>query len=102
MSHIVVQRDHTLTLDQARQSAETLAAQLADHYEISHHWQGDSLHFERSGVSGQIDLEPGRLRVSVRLGFLLVPMKHRLEQEIQRQLEEMFPMSVSSICSGCG
>jgi putative polyhydroxyalkanoate system protein len=61
---------------------------LAERYEISHHWQEDSLHFERSGVSGQIDLEPGVIRISVRLGFLLASLKSRLEQEIHRQLDE--------------
>lgn len=90
MSHIVIHRSHELTLDQARQAAENVAAQLATHYDLSHHWQGDSLHFERSGVSGHIDLEPGTVRLNVRLGFLLVPLKHRLEQEIHRYLDEMF------------
>jgi putative polyhydroxyalkanoate system protein len=90
MTHIVVHRDHPLTLDQARQAAEALAAQLADHYDIDYHWQGDALHFERSGVSGHIALEPGTVRVSARLGFLLVPLKQRLEQEIHRYLDEMF------------
>ena len=89
MSHIVMHRDHELTLDQARAAAEALAGQLAERYDISHHWQEDSLHFERSGVSGQIDLEPGLIRVSVRLGFLLVSLKSRLEQEIDRQLDKM-------------
>lgn len=89
MSHIVIHRDHELTLDQARAAAEALAGQLAERYEISHYWQEDSLHFERSGVSGQIDLEPGVIRISVRLGFLLVSLKSRLEQEIDRQLDEM-------------
>jgi putative polyhydroxyalkanoate system protein len=88
MSHIVIHRDHELTLDQARETAETLAGQLAERYEISHHWQEDSLHFERSGVSGQIDLEPGVIRISVRLGFLLASLKSRLEQEIHRQLDK--------------
>lgn len=89
MSHIIIHRDHELTLDQARAAAEALAGRLAERYEISHHWQEDSLHFERSGVSGQIDLEPGVIRISVRLGFLLVSLKSRLEQEIDRQLDEM-------------
>lgn len=89
MSHIIIYRDHDLTLDQARQVAGSVAGQLAARYELSHHWQGDALHFERSGVSGQIALEPGRLRVSVRLGFLLVPMKYLLEQEIHRQLDRI-------------
>lgn len=90
MSHIIIHRSHELTLDQAHRAAETIADQLAARYELTHHWQGDSLHFERSGVSGHIDLEPGELRIDVRLGFLLVPLKHRLEQEIHRQLDELF------------
>jgi putative polyhydroxyalkanoate system protein len=90
MSHIVINRSHPLTLDQSRQAAETLAAQLADHYNIHCHWQGDSLHFERSGVNGQIALEPGQVRINARLGFLLVPLKHRLEQEIHRYLDDLF------------
>lgn len=89
MSHIVIHRHHELTLDQAREAAEALASQLAERYEISHHWQEHSLHFERSGVSGQIDLEPSLIRISVRLGFLLASLKSRLEQEIHRQLDEM-------------
>ena len=93
MSHIVIHRSHELTLDQARQAAETLAGQLAERYEVSYHWQDDALHFERSGVSGQIALEPGSVRINARLGFLLVPLKHRLEQEIHRYLDEMFQES---------
>jgi putative polyhydroxyalkanoate system protein len=90
MSHIVVHRVHELTLDQARQAAETLAAQLAERYDISYHWQDDALHFERSGVVGHIALEPGVVRINARLGFLLVPLRYRLEQEIHRYLDEMF------------
>lgn len=89
MSHIVIHRTHTLTLDQARQAAETLATQLAARYEISYHWQDDALHFERSGVSGCIELEPEAVRISVRLGFLLVWQKVWLEQEINSQLDEV-------------
>ena len=88
MAHIVIHREHTLTLEQARELAEALVGELAERYEISHHWQEDSLCFERSGVSGQIDLEPGLIRISLRLGFLLVALKSRLEEEIHRQLDE--------------
>jgi len=98
--HIVIHRDHSLTLDQAREATETIASQLADRYEVSHHWQDDSLHFERSGVSGQIDLEPGAIQVNVRLGFLLAPLKHRLEQEIQRELDEGFGPAPDSVLCG--
>jgi putative polyhydroxyalkanoate system protein len=92
MSHIVIHRDHALSPDEARQAAETLVTQLAARYEISYHWQDDTLHFERSGVSGCIKLEPGVARVNVRLGFLLIPMKPALEQEIHRRLDDTFPI----------
>ncbi len=97
MTHIVIHRAHALDLDEARQAAETLAAQLAARYEINYHWQDDTLHFERSGVSGCIELEPGVVRVNVRLGFLLIPMKHALDQEINRQLNEAFPTLEAAI-----
>ena len=90
MSHIVIHRDHPLTLDEARQAAENLAVQLAERYDLSHHWQDDTLHFERSGVGGQIELEPGTLRINVRLGFLLTTLKYKLEQEIHAYLDELF------------
>ena len=97
MSHIVIYRDHALSLNEARQAAETLAVQLAARYEISYHWQDDTLHFERSGVSGCIELEPGVVRVNVRLGFLLIPIKPALEQEIHRQLDAAFPIQDESV-----
>ena len=90
MSHIAIHCAHSLPFDQARQAAETLVTQLAARHEISYHWQDNALHFERSGVSGCIELEPGAVQVNVRLGFLLVWQKTWLEQEIHRQLDEMF------------
>ncbi|MCB1776088.1 MAG: polyhydroxyalkanoic acid system family protein [Candidatus Competibacteraceae bacterium] len=90
MSHIVIHRDHSFTRDQAREVAETIAMQLANRYEINHHWQDDSLHFERPGVNGQIDLEPSAICINVRLGLLLTPLKYQLEQQIHRELDTIF------------
>ena len=90
MSHIDIHRLHELTPEQAREAAETLIVQLAERYEIGYHWQAACLHFERAGIGGQIDLEPGSVRINARLGFLLAPMKSLLEQEIHRQLEHAF------------
>jgi putative polyhydroxyalkanoate system protein len=90
MSHIKINRPHDLTIDRAREIVEILATRLTDRYECHTHWQDDSLHFERSGIAGQIDVEPGMVRVSAQLGFLIAPLKHRLEEEIHRYLDEGF------------
>ncbi|HUM94114.1 MAG TPA: polyhydroxyalkanoic acid system family protein [Candidatus Competibacter sp.] len=90
MSHIVIHRSHQLAREQVRQAAEQLIERLAQRYEISYHWQDDSLYFERTGIGGQIDLEPDAVRINARLGFLLAPLKSILEQEIHQQLDQLF------------
>jgi putative polyhydroxyalkanoate system protein len=90
MFHININRAHNLTAEQAREVVETLADQLTDRYEGHSHWQDDSLHFERPGIAGQINVVPGMARVSAQLGFLLAPLKHRLEEAIHQYLDEGF------------
>ncbi|MBL8259095.1 MAG: polyhydroxyalkanoic acid system family protein [Candidatus Competibacteraceae bacterium] len=90
MSHIAIHRAHRLNPEQVRQATEEFIARLAERYEITYHWQGDSLYFERTGIGGQIDLEPGAIRINARLGFLLAPLKSVLEQEIHQRLDEFF------------
>lgn len=96
MSHIVIYRPHELSHEQARQAVETLISQLAERYEVDYHWQEDSLYFTRTGVGGQIDLEPGAIHINIQLGFLLAPIKSALEQEIQRQLDLVFHIPCTS------
>jgi putative polyhydroxyalkanoate system protein len=57
---------------------------------MSSRWEGDVLHFQRSGVDGHIALQPKELHVSAQLGFLLSAMKGTIEQEIKRVLGERF------------
>ena len=88
MSHIVIQRAHSLGLEQVRVLAETLAVHLAERYQLAYHWQEDALHFKRTGVKGQIDLAADAIQVQVQLGLLLAMMKSQLEQAIAEQLDE--------------
>mgnify|MGYP003615640849 CR=1 FL=1 len=90
MSHIAIRHSHSLTVAQARQAAEALAAQLADRYAVRTYWEEDTLHFERLGINGQLLLEPGQIVLDAHLGFLFAPLQLRLEQEIYRHLDEIF------------
>lgn len=89
MSQISISRTHALSLDQARTTAEALAGELAARYALNHYWQENSLHFQRTGVTGQIDLEPGIIHINVRLGLLMAALKSYLEPEIDRKLNEI-------------
>lgn len=90
MAHIEILRPHTLGRDRARESAENVAEQLNEHFSLDYYWEGDALCFERSGVSGQMEVAELEVRVKVRLGLMLSPMKGRLEREINHYMDKVF------------
>lgn len=90
MSEIVVTRVHGLTLKKARASAEHIAAELAEEFDIDYEWDGNTLEFSRTGVSGSIVVTKKEVEIRARLGFLLMALRSRIESEIHRFLDDEF------------
>ncbi|MFN7136040.1 MAG: polyhydroxyalkanoic acid system family protein [Thermomonas sp.] len=83
MSRIDIRHAHALSKAQARKAVEEVARKLQERFEVDCAWQGDALHFSRSGVDGQI-------HVHAKLGFLAAMFKEPIEAEIRRVLKEKF------------
>jgi putative polyhydroxyalkanoate system protein len=90
MSTIDIHHPHSLPATQARKAVEEVAEKLDARFGMQSRWEGDVLHFSRSGVDGHIALGPKELHVTAQLGFLLSAMKGSIEQEIRRVLSERF------------
>lgn len=90
MSHIDIRHTHNLPHDQARRAVDEVARKLGERFGAESRWEGDTLHFSRSGVDGHIALQPRQLHVYAKLGFLLSAMKGPIEGEIRRVLDERF------------
>lgn len=90
MSGIDIRHPHSLPLDKARAAVEEVARKLAERFEVDCNWQGDTLHFNRSGVDGRIALSPKDIHVTATLGFLVGMFKDPIESEIRRVLQERF------------
>lgn len=88
MSNIDIQHAHSLSDDKARSAIGEVAEKLQERFDVTTRWEGQVLHFTRSGVDGAIELLPGVVRVKAQLGFLLSAMKGMVESEIQRVLAE--------------
>jgi putative polyhydroxyalkanoate system protein len=69
---------------------EKVAARMHEKFDLEGRWQGDTLHFSRLGVNGQIAVSADAIRVRAELGLLLAPLKGMVEQEIRRKLDEHF------------
>jgi len=87
---IDIRRKHGKSLEDAQQIADDLAQDLADKFAIDYGWDGDTIVFERLGVSGEIDVDAEVVHVRAQLAFLLTYLEPKVEKEINRYLDEHF------------
>ena len=90
MPSIDIKHGHSLPAARARKAVEEVVVKLGKKFGLDYRWEGDTLHFARSGVDGRIRLLPKQLHVTAQLGFLFAAMKGPIEAEIKRYLDERF------------
>lgn len=89
MADIKVVRKHHATVAQAKKIAQKTADDLAAEYDLKSEWDGDTLHFSRSGVSGAMAVSENQIRIDAKLGLVLSAFKARIEQHIEHRLDEL-------------
>ena len=77
MSTIEIRHPHSLAPAQARKAVKDFAVKLGERFGLDYRWEGDVMHFKRTGVDGHIALQPGELLVNAKLGLLFSAMKGR-------------------------
>ncbi len=91
MAHIDVIRPHDLGLDGAREAAEEVAAELQGEFSFRTHWEGDTLVARGAGFDAQFLADHEEVRVLVKLGLVLRPMRRRIHHEIEAYLDRYIP-----------
>lgn len=87
---IDIRKSHSMSLEDAQQVADDLAQDLADKFSIDYGWDGDTIVFQRTGVSGEIDVDEECVHVRAELAILLTYLEPAVEKEINRYLDEHF------------
>jgi putative polyhydroxyalkanoate system protein len=90
MPSIAITRKHSKPIADGKKAINRLAKAIAERFDVEYGWEGNTLHFERSGVNGRIALGKGTIEVHAELSFLLTPIKTAIEREIERQLDKEF------------
>jgi putative polyhydroxyalkanoic acid system protein len=88
MSKIHIVRRHTLSLKDARAEVERIAQRVEREFGADYAWDGDTLNFARSGISGRITVTEEALDLTVRLGLLLSALKGQIEEQIVIKVDE--------------
>lgn len=90
MSDIHARKEHTMSLEEAKQTAQKLADQLQKEFQLDSQWQGNTLNFTRSGVKGKLDVTEKDVTVDISLGFMLKAFKGKIQTEIDKNIDKMF------------
>jgi putative polyhydroxyalkanoate system protein len=90
MAEITIIQEHTLTPKKAREAAQKVAEKLADEYDLEWEWEGDVLHFERSGVQGNLTLNKKHAEMFIKLGFLMGAFASTIEAKVAENMKKVF------------
>ncbi len=83
-----IRRSHNLGLEEARNRADLIAADLQQQFSLRSNWQGDALHVRGNGVTGQLKVDEQNIELDVRLGFALKLMEGPIRSAIERMIDE--------------
>lgn len=89
MSEIRYKREHHLSVKEAKKVAQKAADDLGREYDLVSEWDGDTLHFHRSGVDGHMHVTAHYIDLNVKLGFLLRPFRSAFEHHIERNIDTL-------------
>jgi putative polyhydroxyalkanoate system protein len=84
MPDITMIKHHSLPMARARELVQQAADDLAAEFDLRSQWAGDTLHFRRTGVQGQMRVTESEIDLEVTLGFLLRAFKSRFVENIER------------------
>lgn len=83
-----IRRSHNLGLEEARNRADLIAADLQEQFSMRSEWQGDALHVSGNGVTGQLKVDEQNIELDVRLGFALKLMEGPIRSVIEKTIDE--------------
>jgi putative polyhydroxyalkanoate system protein len=89
MADIEFTKSHLLTIAKAKALVQEMADALAAEYGLGSAWRGNTLHFHRSGVDGEMHVTDSEIRLHVTLGFLLSAFKGKFIEHIESNFDRL-------------
>lgn len=87
MATIDIRRAHSLTIEEARKRAESIAREMQGKMGIRWRWEGDRIEFDApggaaKGVTGNVHVTPREIRVEAHLPFVLSLIKGSIQDKM--------------------
>ena len=93
MANIHIERQHGMTMLEARKAAFKWAEQAEEKFDMECTYEegklSDKVSFTRSGASGTLTVNKDTFELQAKLGFLLGAFKDKIEGEIVKNLDAL-------------
>ncbi len=90
MTTMAIAKKHHLSHKDAKAAAQKVADDLKERFDLKYKWRGDSIEFERPGLTGEMHVGRNEVRLDCELGLLLALLKPTLEAAIHREFNKRF------------
>ncbi len=101
MADIHIERQHGMSLAQARKAAFKWAEQVEEKFDMECTYEeggtSDEVSFKRSGVNGTLTVTADTFELQAKLGFLLGAFKDSIEAEIVKNLDALMSKKASAV-----
>lgn len=87
MADIELDRQHTLGVVGATERLQGIEDKLQEKYGVTLNWRGHGADVRGKGVSGLITVEENRISLRLKLGLMLRPLKGKIREGIERQVD---------------
>lgn len=89
MPDISLKQTHKLGLAKAKKAAQKVADDLQREYGLHSEWDGNTLNFKRTGVSGTMQVSKTEIQIDIKLGLLLGAFRDQIEQNVAGSLNKL-------------
>ncbi len=92
MSAITIYRAHQYPVEELKQRIDTVKAEIEGKFEFRSEWETDrSLLFRRRGLSGNIEIDKQKFKLTLRPGLMYRAMMTEIKKEVLIVVDEHFP-----------
>lgn len=88
MADIEIRHSHGLADNELREKIDLLVGKLTARFGGQHRWQGNCMHYDRSGIDARIECRDSEVAVTVKLGMLMSGLRGVIERELRESLDK--------------
>lgn len=87
MSHVKIDRNHSMGAAAARERVAEIEPMLKDKYGVSLDWRGNEATVKGRGVTGAASITDDHLLIELKLGLLIRPLAGKIQKVMEEQLD---------------